>query len=92
MLHSAGYYELLRGFVSFFIPLLWLQVGILMGDIFDAGTILLGIEVVVPYNHGAGVTPVKLFEQSSHGSLLCLSACVGGLTSDVQPTLVADAY
>ena len=63
-----------------------------MGNVFDAGARLLGVQVVVPYNHGAGVTPVKLFEQSSHGSLLCLSACVGGLTADVQPALVADAY
>ena len=53
MLHSAGYYELLRGFVSFFIPLLWLQVGIFMGDVLDAGARLLGVQVVVPYDHGA---------------------------------------
>ena len=62
-----------------------------MGDVLDTGARLLGVQVVVPYNHGAGVTPVKLFKQRSHGSLLCLSACVGGLTADVQPALVADA-
>ena len=28
-----------------------------MGDILDAGARLLGVEVVVPYYHGAGVTP-----------------------------------
>ena len=63
-----------------------------MGDILDTGARLLGIQVVVPYDHGAGVTPVKLFEQRSHGSLLRRCARVGGLTSDVQPALIADAY
>ena len=43
-------------------------------------------------NHGAGVTPVEVFEQLSHGSLLFSRSCVGGLTSDVQSALVADAY
>ena len=39
-----------------------------MSDVLDARARLLRVQVVVPYNHGAGVTPVKLFEQSSHGS------------------------
>ena len=43
-------------------------------------------------NHGAGVTPVEVFEQLSQGSLLFCRSRVGGLTSDVEPTLVADAY
>jgi hypothetical protein len=43
------------------------------------------------YNHGAGVTPVEIFEQLSHGSLLLSGTRVGGLTADVEPTLVADA-
>ena len=29
-----------------------------MGDILDAGAILLGVEVMVSYNHGVGVSPV----------------------------------
>jgi hypothetical protein len=45
----------------------------------------------MPYNHGAGVTPVKFFEQSSHGSLLHVRSRIGGLTADVEPALVADA-
>jgi hypothetical protein len=61
-----------------------------MSDIFDAGTILLGVQVVMTYDHGAGVTPVKLFEQSSHGSLLHVRSRIGGLTADIQPALVAD--
>ena len=43
-------------------------------------------------NHGAGVALVQLFEQLSHGSLLFSGPRVGGLTADVQTTLVADAY
>ena len=45
----------------------------------------------MPYNHSAGVTPVKLFEQFAHGSLLHVRSRIGGLTADVQPALVADA-
>ena len=61
-----------------------------MSDVLDAGTRLLGVQVVMPYNHGAGVTPVKFFEQFAHGSLLSRRPGVGGLTADVQPALVTD--
>ena len=40
----------------------------------------------------AGVTPVQFLKQSSQGSLLFSRSRVGGLTSDVEPALVADAY
>ena len=73
------------------ILLLWLQVGILVSDILDTGTILLGIQVMMTYNHRFGVTAVEFLKQSSHGSLLSFSACVVGLTADVEPALVADA-
>jgi hypothetical protein len=62
-----------------------------MSDVLDAGTRLLGVQVVMPYNHGAGVTPVKFFEQFAHGSLLHVRSRIGGLTADVQPALIADA-
>ena len=62
-----------------------------MSDILDTGARLLGIQVVVPYDHGAGVTPVKLFEQLPHRSLLFSRTRIGGLTADVEPALVADA-
>ena len=62
-----------------------------MGDVWDAGAILLGIQVVMTQDHGAGVTPVESLKQSSHGSLLSLSTRIGGLTADVKPALVADA-
>ena len=71
--------------------LLRLQVCVLFSDVLDAGTRLQGVQVVVPYDQGAGVTPVKIFEQLSHGSLLFSRSCVGGLTADVEPALVADA-
>ena len=43
-------------------------------------------------NQCAGVTLMEVFEQLSHGSLLFSRSCVGGLTADVEPALVADAY
>ena len=69
-----------------------LYVGILLGDVRDAGAILRGVEVVVTYNQSLGISPVQFLKQLSHGSLLGLSARVGGLTADVEPALVADAY
>ena len=51
-----------------------------------------GIQVAVTDYQCAGVAPVQLFEQSSHGSLLLSRPRVGGLTADVQSALVADAY
>ena len=68
-----------------------LNVGILMGDVLDAGTILLGIQVMMTQDHGFGIASVQFLKQPSHGSLLRLGTCVGGLTADVEPTLVADA-
>ena len=52
----------------------------------------MGVQVVMTYNHGAGVTLVQVFEQLSHRSLLCLSTCIGWITPDIEPALVADAY
>ena len=68
-----------------------LQVGILVHCI-ETRTGLCGIQIVVTDNHGAGVTPVEVLEQQSHGSLLFSRSRVGGLTADVEPALVADAY
>ena len=51
----------------------------------------MGVQVVMPDDQGAGVTLVQLFEQLSHRSLLFSCARIGGLTADVEPTLVADA-
>ena len=62
-----------------------------MGDVWDAGAILLGIQVVMTQDHGFGIASVQFLKQSSHGSLLRLCARVGGLTADVKPALVADA-
>ena len=62
-----------------------------MGDIGDTGAILRGIEVVMTYDHGFGIALVQFLKQFSHGSLLRLSARVGGLTADIEPALIADA-
>ena len=71
--------------------LFWLYVGILVGCI-EAGAGLFRIQVVVTYNQSPGISPVQFLKQLSHGSLLGLSARIGGLTADVEPALVADAY
>ena len=63
-----------------------------MGYVNDTRAILVGVQVVMPDYHGAGVAPVQLFEQPAHSLLLCLSPRVGGLTADVQTTLVTNAY
>ena len=63
-----------------------------MGDVGDAGAILLRIQVVMTDDHGFGIARVQFLKQFSHGSLLSLGARVGGLTADVEPALVADAY
>ena len=63
-----------------------------MDDILDAGAILLWIQVVMTDNHGFGISSVQFLKESSHSSLLPLSARVGRLTSCVVPALVADAY
>jgi hypothetical protein len=63
-----------------------------MYHILDARTIFQWIEVVVAYYYGAGIATVQVLKQSSHGCLLSLSAGIGGLTADIEPALVADAY
>ena len=62
-----------------------------MGNVWDAGAILLWVQIVMSYYHGAGVTRMKFLEQRSHGSLLRRCAGIGGLTADVKPALIADA-
>ena len=71
--------------------LIWLQVTVFVSCIV-AGTVLLGVQVVVTDNHGAGVTPVKVFKEPPQGLFLGHCPRVGGLTADVQPALVAHTY
>ena len=63
-----------------------------MGDILVARAIPRGVEVIVTQDHCAGVTPVQVLKQLSHGSLLSRGARVIGLTAYVEPALVAHAY
>ena len=67
-----------------------LQRSILFGS-FEAGAVLAGVQVVVTNDKGVGVAPVKVFQEPAHRSLLLRCPCVGGLTADVEATLVADA-
>ena len=62
-----------------------------MGNVGDAGAVLLWIQVMMTDNHGAGIALVQFLKQSSHGSLLRLGARVGGLAADIKSALVADA-
>ena len=68
-----------------------LQVSIFLRYVDDARTVLMGVQVVVTDDHGVGVTPVQVFQQLSHRSLLLSRSRVSGLTADVQTTLVAYA-
>ena len=63
-----------------------------MHYILDARTILQRVEVMMTYYYRAGIALVQFFKQSSHGYLLSLCSRIFGLTSDVKPSLVADAY
>ena len=69
-----------------------LQIPIFFSYVNDARTILVGVQVVVPDDDGAGVALVQLFQQLAHGLLLSLRPRVSGLAADVQTTLVAYAY
>ena len=44
------------------------------------------------YNLGTREASVQVFEQQPERHLLCHGTRIGGLTADVEPTLVADAY
>ena len=50
------------------------------------------IQVVVTYDQRLWVGGMKLFNQFPQTAPLCLGTRVGRSPSDVQPTLVADAY
>ena len=69
-----------------------LQVGILFRYINDARTVLVRVQVVVSHYHSAGVARMQFFEKPAHGLLLLSRSRVGGLTTDVQTTLVTKAY
>jgi len=73
------------------LKLLRLQVSILSGDIVDAGTVFLRIEVVVAHDAGPRISLVQFFQQHAHGEFLSRSAGVGRIAPDVEPALVADA-
>ena len=44
----------------------------------------------MPYDQGAGVTLVQVFEQLTHGSLLRSRARVVGLTAGIKSPFIAD--
>ena len=68
-----------------------LQVSIFIGYVRDAGTILCGVQVVMTDDQCAGVCLVKHGQQPPQSCFLLWCPRVGGLTADVQATLVAHA-
>ena len=67
-----------------------LKVGVRLHRI-EAGAVAVVTEVAMPDDQGAGVTLVEIFKQLPHRRLLLSRARVVGLTTDVEPALVADA-
>ena len=63
-----------------------------MHYILDARTILQRVEVMMTYYYRTRIAPVQFLKQSSHGCLLSLCSRIFGLTSDIEPSLIADAY
>ena len=50
------------------------------------------VQVVVTYDQGLRIFPMQHLQQLQHRQLLRQRARVGGLTADVEPALIADAY
>ena len=50
------------------------------------------VQVVVTYDQCTRIAAVKFFQEPSERCLLRQRARVGGLTADVEPALIADAY
>lgn len=69
---------------------LWLKVGIILRDI-EAGTGLLGIEVVVTDDQCVRVGFVELDEEGTKAGTLLVIACVGRLALGIETANVADA-
>ena len=75
---------------AFLMVLFRLKVGVRFHRI-EAGAVAVVTEVAMPDDQGVGVTFAEIFEQQPHRRLLFSRACVGRLTADVEPALVADA-
>ena len=69
-----------------------LQVLIFRSYIRYTRTILMGIQVVMSDNQCTGVSLVQRLQQLSQGGLLRVGARIGWRSSNVQPSLVANAY
>ena len=69
-----------------------LQVLIFRSYIRYTRTILMGIQVVMSDNQCTGVSLVQCLQQLSQGGLLRVGARIGWSSSNIQPSLVANAY
>ena len=72
--------------------MLWLYVSVLASDIGDARAGLVRIQVVMTHDQGFRIAPVQVFEQQPECHLLLCGTRIGGLTADIEPALVTDAY
>ena len=52
----------------------------------------MGVQVMMTYDHGAGVTLVQVFEQLAHGYFLFLGTRVGCLAVFIKSAFIADTY
>ena len=68
-----------------------LQISIFLSYINDARTVLMGVQVVVTDDHSVGVTPVQVFQQLSHRSLLLSRPRISRLTAGIVASFVAYA-
>ena len=68
-----------------------LQISIFLSYVDDARTVLMGVQVVVTDYHSLGVTPVQVFQQLSHRSLLFGCSRVSRLTAGIVASFVAYA-
>ena len=55
----------------------------------EAWTVFQWVQVMVTDYQGTGVTPRQFLEQYQQGLFLRLCTCVGGLTADIKPALIA---
>jgi hypothetical protein len=68
-----------------------LTVEIFTNYILDTRTGLVRVQVVMTHDERPGVAPAQVFKQPAQRYFLLLRAGVGGLTSGVEPALVAHA-
>ena len=73
------------------LPLFGLQVFIFSSYVGDAWTVLRGVQIVMTDDQCTRIAAMKVFQELTQCCFLLWCPRVGGLTADVQATLVAHA-